>query len=70
MTMAAGYVHSSDRLARMMGAKLVSEGRLAEMAGPSLLETAIYVRTVNLKSVAENLFKNVSPENRVFLERQ
>jgi acyl-homoserine-lactone acylase len=69
MAMAIGYVHASDRLTQMIGLKLISEGRLAEMAGPSVLNLDIYMRTMNLRGTAENLYKNINHENRVLLER-
>ena len=69
MAMAVGFVHASDRLAQMIGMKLISEGRLVEMAGPSVLDLDIYMRTMNLRSVAENLYRNITPENRLLLER-
>jgi acyl-homoserine-lactone acylase len=68
MAMAVGYVHASDRLAQMIGMKLISEGRLAEMAGPAVLNLDIYMRTMNLKGAAEILYKNVNPENLRLLE--
>jgi acyl-homoserine-lactone acylase len=69
MVMAVGYVHASDRLNQMIGMKLISEGRLAEMAGPAVLNLDIYMRTMNLKGAAEALYKNISPENLRLLER-
>lgn len=68
LAMAVGYVHATDRLTQMLGMKLVSQGRLSEMAGPSVLNLDIYMRTMNLRRVAENLYKNISPENLSFLE--
>ena len=68
MAMAVGYVHASDRLAQMIGMKLISEGRLAEMAGPAVLNLDIYMRTMNLRGAAETLYKNVNPENLRLLE--
>ena len=68
MAMAVGYVHASDRLAQMIGMKLISEGRLAEMAGPAVLNLDIYMRTMNLKGAAEALYKNVTAENLRLLE--
>jgi acyl-homoserine-lactone acylase len=68
MAMAVGYVHASDRLAQMIGMKLISEGRLAEMAGPAVLNLDIYMRTFNLKGAAETLYKNINAENLRLLE--
>lgn len=69
MAMAVGYVHASDRLTQMMGLKLVSEGRLAEMAGPAVVDLDIYMRAMNIRRAAEDLYKNITPENRALLER-
>jgi acyl-homoserine-lactone acylase len=68
MAMAVGYVHAADRLTQMIGMKLISEGRLSEMAGPAVLDLDIYMRTMNLKSVAEALYKTVNAENLRLLE--
>jgi acyl-homoserine-lactone acylase len=69
MAMAIGYVHASDRLTQMVGLKLVSEGRLAELVGPVMLDLDIYMRTMNLRRTADNLLKNMSPENMALMER-
>ncbi len=68
MAMAMGYVNASDRLDQMIGMKLVSQGRLSEMAGPSVLGLDIYMRTLNLRRAAEGILKRLSPENRDLLE--
>ncbi len=69
LAMAIGYVHATDRLTQMIGMKLVSQGRLSEMAGPSTLNLDIYLRTLNLKQAAENMYKNISPERLHLLNR-
>jgi acyl-homoserine-lactone acylase len=69
LAMAIGYVNAADRLTQMVGMKLVSQGRLAEMAGPSVLDLDVYMRTMNLRMVAENLYAQASPENRAVLAR-
>ncbi|MBI5062882.1 MAG: penicillin acylase family protein [Desulfatitalea sp.] len=69
LAMAIGYVNAADRLTQMVGMKLVSQGRLAEMAGPSVLSLDIYMRTMNLRQAAENLYKHTSPENQALLAR-
>ncbi len=66
---AIGYVHATDRLTQMIGMKLVSQGRISEMAGPSTLNLDIYLRTLNLKQAAENMYKNISPERLHLLNR-
>jgi acyl-homoserine-lactone acylase len=68
MAMAVGFVHASDRLAQMIGMRLIAEGRLSEMAGPAVLDLDIYMRTMNLNGAAEALYKNVSAENIRLLE--
>ena len=68
MAMAVGFVHASDRLAQMIGMRLIAEGRLAEMAGPAVVNLDIYMRTMNLNGAAEALYKNVTAENLRLLE--
>jgi len=69
MAMAVGYMHASDRLTQMTGIKLISQGRLSEMAGPDVLDLDIYMRTINLKRAGEDLYRNLSPENKALLAR-
>lgn len=69
LAMAIGYVHASDRLAQMTGFKLLSQGRLAEMAGPVMLDLDIYMRTMNLGAVVTNLIRHTHPQNMALLER-
>lgn len=69
MAMAVGYMHASDRLTQMTGIKLISQGRLAEMAGPEVLDLDIYMRTINLKRAGQDLYRNLKPEYRTLLER-
>jgi acyl-homoserine-lactone acylase len=63
-----GYVHASDRLSQMMSLRLMAEGRLAEMAGPGVLEFDRLMRAVNLKKSAEVLYANASPRLKRFFE--
>jgi acyl-homoserine-lactone acylase len=65
---ALGYVHASDRISQMVGMRLMAEGRLAEMAGPGVLEIDRFMRSVNLKKSAEILYKNASPRLQRFFE--
>jgi len=68
LAMAIGYVNASDRLTQMTGLKLLAYGRVAEMAGPSLLNLDMYMRTMNLRRAADNLARHTSPENLALLE--
>ncbi len=50
---AQGYVTAGDRLAQMEVQRRLGSGRLAEVAGPSALETDRFMRTLGLRRVAE-----------------
>ena len=65
---ALGYVHASDRLSQMIGMRLMAEGRLAEMAGPGVIEIDRFMRAVNLKKSAHTLYQNTSPQMQKVLE--
>jgi acyl-homoserine-lactone acylase len=68
LAMAIGYVNASDRLTQMTGFKLLSQGRISEMAGPATLNLDIYMRTINLRKTAENLARHTSPAYLALLE--
>ena len=57
-----GYVHASDRLSQMVGMRLMAEGRLAEMAGPGVLEIDRFMRAINLKQSATRMYQSASPQ--------
>eukprot|EP01031_Cornospumella_fuschlensis_P015221 gene15221-18601_t len=63
-----GYVHATDRLSQMIGLRLMAEGRLAEMAGPGVLDVDRFMRAVNLRKSADILYKNASPRLKSFFE--
>jgi acyl-homoserine-lactone acylase len=63
-----GYVHASDRLSQMVGMRLMAEGRLAEMAGPGVLEMDRFMRAVNLRQSAQVLYREASPRLKQFFE--
>ncbi|UWF50597.1 penicillin acylase family protein [Pseudomonas sp. N3-W] len=63
-----GYVHASDRITQMVTMRLLAEGRLAEMSGPDLLDADRYMRAVNLKKSAGELYKASSPRIKRFFE--
>lgn len=63
-----GYVHAGDRLSQMVGMRLLAQGRLAEMAGPGVLEMDRFMRAVNLKKNAEILYADASPRLKRFFE--
>lgn len=59
---ALGYVHASDRLSQMIGMRLLAEGRLAEMAGPGVLDIDRFMRAINLKKSAGAMYQATSPQ--------
>ncbi len=63
-----GYVHASDRITQMVTLRLLAQGRLAEMSGPDLLDADRYMRAVNLKKSAGELYKASSPRLKRFFE--
>ncbi|SDS49875.1 penicillin acylase family protein [Pseudomonas granadensis] len=63
-----GYVHASDRINQMVTLRLLAQGRLAEMAGASMLDADRYMRAVNLKKSAGELYKASSPRLKRFFE--
>ncbi|MBH3405555.1 penicillin acylase family protein [Pseudomonas glycinae] len=65
---ALGYVHASDRINQMVTLRLLAQGRLAEMSGSSMLDADRYMRAVNLKKSAGELYKASSPRLKRFFE--
>ncbi|WP_434675280.1 penicillin acylase family protein [Pseudomonas sp. D3-10] len=65
---ALGYVHASDRITQMATLRLLAQGRLAEMSGAERLDIDRYMRAVNLKKNADELYKASSPRLKRFFE--
>lgn len=63
-----GYVHASDRLTQMVSLRLMAQGRLAELAGPGVLEVDRFMRAVNLRQSAALLYRDSSPRMKKFFE--
>ena len=63
-----GYVHATDRLSQMVSLRLMAEGRLAEMAGPGVLEIDRFMRAANLRQRAALLYRESSPRMKRFFE--
>ncbi len=63
-----GYVHASDRINQMVTMRLLAQGRLAEMSGAQMLDADRYMRAVNLKKSADELYKASSPRLKRFFE--
>lgn len=66
---ALGYVAAADRLPQMIGTKLVSQGRLAEWMGESVLPIDRYMRGMNLRRAAEKYWNAATPEQKALLQR-
>ncbi|WP_095077417.1 penicillin acylase family protein [Pseudomonas sp. Irchel s3h17] len=63
-----GYVHASDRINQMVTLRLLAQGRLSEMSGAQMLDADRYMRAVNLKKNADELYKASSPRLKRFFE--
>ncbi|WP_431036766.1 penicillin acylase family protein [Pseudomonas yamanorum] len=63
-----GYVHASDRITQMVTLRLLAQGRLAEMSGPEVLDVDRFMRAVNLRKSAGELYNASSPRLKRFFE--
>ena len=63
-----GYMHASDRINQMVTLRLLAQGRLAEMSGAQMLDADRYMRAINLKKSADELYKASSPRLKRFFE--
>ncbi|NWC11653.1 penicillin acylase family protein [Pseudomonas agarici] len=63
-----GYVHASDRITQMVTLRLLAQGRLAEMNGVEALDSDRFMRAVNLKKSAGELYNAASPRLKRFFE--
>jgi penicillin amidase len=61
---ALGYCHAQDRLFQMELSRRASQGRLAELLGPSFLDTDKLFRTVDLFGPAARQLARARPEAR------
>lgn len=65
---ALGYIHASDRLSQMLGLRRVGQGRLAERLGAEVLPLDRFMRAVNLRQSAQQLYQNASPQMKNVLD--
>ena len=63
-----GYSHASDRLSQMLQLRLLAQGRLAELHGPEMLNVDRLMRSINLQTEAQNLYKNAPKNLQSYLE--
>ncbi|HKS14425.1 MAG TPA: penicillin acylase family protein [Pseudomonas sp.] len=63
-----GYVHAGDRIEQMVGMRLLAQGRLAELAGPEVLDVDRLMRAAHLRQSADQLYADASPRLKRFFE--
>ncbi len=68
LAFAMGYSHAADRLSQMIGLKLASQGRLAEMMGPIGLDADIYMRSQNTQEAGKLLLAGCSENIKQLLQ--
>ncbi len=65
---ALGFVHAQDRLWQMEMNRRIAAGRVAEILGPSALDTDRFLRSLGVRRNAELILGNLSTETRTSLE--
>ena len=65
---AQGYVHAQDRFFEMDLRRHITAGRLAELVGPSGVDTDLVVRTLGWRKVAERSLPMLSATTRRYLQ--
>nr|WP_218617958.1 penicillin acylase family protein [Cryptosporangium aurantiacum] len=65
---AEGYLHAVDRFWEMDFRRHITSGRLAELFGPSQVETDRYIRTMGWRRVAEEELPLLSADTRRWLQ--
>ncbi|HEV2088564.1 MAG TPA: penicillin acylase family protein, partial [Cryptosporangiaceae bacterium] len=65
---AQGYLHATDRFWEMDVRRHITAGRLAELFGPSQVQTDAYIRTMGWRRVAEKEYELVAPATRRYLD--
>lgn len=65
---ALGFVHAQDRLWQLEMNRRIVAGRLAEILGPSALNTDRFLRTLGVRRNAERILANLEPETRAALD--
>ncbi|MDR3383447.1 penicillin acylase family protein [Cupriavidus basilensis] len=65
---ALGFVHAQDRLWQLQMSRRIVSGRLAEILGPSALDTDRFLRTLGVRRNAEAILAQSSAETRAMLQ--
>ncbi len=65
---ALGFVHAQDRLWQLELNRRIPAGRMAEILGPSAVDTDRFLRTLGVRRNAERILANLAPDTRAALE--
>ena len=65
---AQGFVHAQDRLWQMESLRRLSEGRLAEVAGPQALNIDCFARLIGMPFMKRQMLAAATDEERGFLQ--
>lgn len=65
---ALGFVHAQDRLWQLELNRRIPAGRMAEILGPSALDTDRFIRTLGVRRNAEKILDHFSQQTREALE--
>ena len=65
---ALGFAHAQDRLWQLDMNRRIAAGRLAEILGPSAVDTDRFLRTLGVRRNAERIFGNLSEQARAALK--
>jgi penicillin G amidase len=65
---AQGYVHAQDRFWQMDFWRHIGSGTLSEMFGKGQVETDAFLRTLGWRQLAEQEYKQLSPEAKAILD--
>lgn len=63
-----GFVHAQDRLWQLELNRRIPAGRMAEILGPSAVDTDRFLRTLGVRRNAEAILANLAPETRKALD--
>lgn len=63
-----GYQHALDRLWQMELYRRTSQGKLAEILGPDLLEIDRFYRSIQFEKIAKKIWKSMDKDTRLMLQ--
>jgi penicillin amidase len=68
MFFAMGYEHSRQRLWQMIQMRRVAEGRLSELYGRDFLNVDLFMRAINIPSIADDIYKKSDAATKSVLQ--